>query len=112
MGRKLPWLPLSFLSCFLSSSCLVRHVFVCRRFGVLIGIASTAFALGVVFYFVGQFYIRSALAARQQVAISRSPLFTTLGDTAAGAVTIRAFQKQGDFESTFRHQTDVYNKVG
>jgi hypothetical protein len=69
-------------------------------------------ALGIIFYLVGRLYIRSALAARKQVAVSRSPLFTTLSDTATGAVTIRAFRRQRDFQGAFRHQTDVYNKVG
>jgi hypothetical protein len=43
--------------------------------------------------------------------MSRSPMFTTLGDTASGAVTIRAFRRQRDFQTAFRRQTDVFNKV-
>ena len=46
------------------------------------------------FVFVGRLYVKNALAARQQVSVSRSPLLATLGDVSAGAVSVRAFGRQ------------------
>lgn len=53
-----------------------------------------AVVLSIGFYLVGQLYVRNALVARKHVATARSPMLTTLGDTAAGIVTIRAFRRQ------------------
>jgi ABC-type multidrug transport system fused ATPase/permease subunit len=54
----------------------------------------------------------NALAARKQVAEARSPLFSILGDTTSGVVTIRAFKRARHFASTYLAQTDRYNQVG
>ncbi|KAL8286584.1 hypothetical protein RQP46_004601 [Phenoliferia psychrophenolica] len=70
-----------------------------------------ALLVGVLFFGIGRLYIRNALAARKHVAGARSPLFSTLGDSAAGVVTIRAFGRQRDFTARFIAQTDNYNKM-
>lgn len=51
------------------------------------------------------------MAARKQVAEARSPLFSTLGDTTSGVVTIRAFKREKHFATTYLAQTDRYNQV-
>lgn len=70
-----------------------------------------AAVIAAVFTFIGRLYIRNALAARKQVAEARSPLFSTLGDTSSGVVTIRAFRRTNHFASTYIKQTDRYNQV-
>ncbi|GAA5902469.1 hypothetical protein JCM6882_002761 [Rhodosporidiobolus microsporus] len=70
-----------------------------------------AATISVVFFGLGNLYIRNALAARKEVANSRSPLFSTLGDTTSGVVTIRAFGREEAFAARYKQQTDVYNKA-
>lgn len=50
------------------------------------------------------------MTARKHVASARSPLFSCLGDTTSGAVTIRAWYRQRDFADRYRKQTDTYNQ--
>ncbi|GAA5966329.1 hypothetical protein JCM21900_003097 [Sporobolomyces salmonicolor] len=64
-----------------------------------------------IFFFIGRLYVRNALAARKEVASARSPLFSTLGDTTSGVVTIRAFGREEHFISRYKMQTDRYNQV-
>ncbi|GAA94481.1 uncharacterized protein L969DRAFT_83963 [Mixia osmundae IAM 14324] len=67
--------------------------------------------IAIAFFFVGQLYIRNALATRKRVAVSRSPLFNTLGNAVRGVMTIRAFGRQQDFVSAFREANDDYNRA-
>ncbi|GAA5833694.1 hypothetical protein JCM11251_003207 [Rhodosporidiobolus azoricus] len=67
--------------------------------------------ISVIFFAIGNLYIRNALAARKEVANSRSPLFSTLGDTTQGVVTIRAFGREQAFAARYVEQTDLYNKA-
>ncbi|GAA5896044.1 hypothetical protein JCM5296_006227 [Sporobolomyces johnsonii] len=64
-----------------------------------------------IFFFIGRLYVRNALAARREVSSSRSPLFSTLGDTTSGVVTIRAFGREEHFISRYKMQTDRYNQA-
>ncbi|GAA5868025.1 hypothetical protein JCM8547_000783 [Rhodosporidiobolus lusitaniae] len=64
-----------------------------------------------IFFCVGNLYIRNALAARKEVANSRSPLFSTLGDTTSGVTTIRAYGREEAFAERYKKQTDAYNKA-
>ncbi|GAA6039810.1 hypothetical protein JCM8097_004230 [Rhodosporidiobolus ruineniae] len=70
-----------------------------------------ASVIAAVFYLIGNLYIRNALAARKEVANSRSPLFSTLGDTTSGVTTIRAFGREEAFAARYKNQTDKYNKA-
>ncbi|KAK4054059.1 hypothetical protein OIO90_003704 [Microbotryomycetes sp. JL221] len=63
------------------------------------------------FFFIGKVYVRNALAARKQVAAARSPLFSTLGDTTSGVVTIRAFDRTRTFAQGYLEKTDRYNQM-
>jgi ABC-type multidrug transport system fused ATPase/permease subunit len=65
----------------------------------------------LVFFLIANLYIRSALAARKQVSSSRSPLFSTLGDTTSGVVTIRAFGREQAFAERYKLETDRYNQA-
>ncbi|KAM0789886.1 hypothetical protein ACM66B_006730 [Microbotryomycetes sp. NB124-2] len=65
----------------------------------------------LVFFFIGKVYVRNALAARKQVAAARSPLFSTLGDTTSGVVTIRAFERSRTFAQAYLAHTDRYNQM-
>ncbi|KAK4046142.1 hypothetical protein OIV83_006313 [Microbotryomycetes sp. JL201] len=65
----------------------------------------------LVFFFIGKVYVRNALAARKQVAAARSPLFSTLGDTTSGVVTIRAFERTRTFARAYLAHTDRYNQM-
>ncbi|GAA5982978.1 hypothetical protein JCM11641_006904 [Rhodosporidiobolus odoratus] len=67
--------------------------------------------IALIFFFLGNLYIRNALAARKAVSNSRSPLFSTLGDTTGGIVTIRAFKREEAFMERYKQQTDEYNKA-
>ncbi|BGP20499.1 hypothetical protein JCM10213_007656 [Rhodosporidiobolus nylandii] len=70
-----------------------------------------ATVIAFIFFCVGNLYIRNALAARKEVASSRSPLFSTLGDTTSGVTTIRAFGREEAFTARYKRQTDTYNKA-
>ncbi|GAA6017471.1 hypothetical protein JCM10207_008238 [Rhodosporidiobolus poonsookiae] len=70
-----------------------------------------AAVIALIFFFIGNLYVRNALAARKEVANSRSPLFSTLGDTTSGVTTIRAFARQEHFAARYKTQTDEYNKA-
>lgn len=90
----------------------VQVLFVAIAISVILPIFLLPAALiAAVFTFLGRLYIRSALAARKQVAEARSPLFSTLGDTTSGVTTIRAFRREKHFAQTYLAQTDRYNQV-
>ncbi|BGP58401.1 hypothetical protein JCM8202_001904 [Rhodotorula sphaerocarpa] len=70
-----------------------------------------AIVISLAFAGLGRLYLRNALAARKEVAAARSPLFSTLGDSTSGVVTIRAFGRSNAFASRYKRQTDNYNKM-
>ncbi|RUP39018.1 ATP-binding cassette sub-family C member 1 [Jimgerdemannia flammicorona] len=64
----------------------------------------------VLFYFVGRAYIRTNLALRRIVSISRSPIYTFFGDSVIGLVTIRAFAANNRFYDKILKLTDGLNR--
>lgn len=64
-----------------------------------------AVVIGLAFYGIGRLYLFNALATRKHVAAARSPLFSTLSDTASGIVVIRAYGAQRRFIDRYLRQT-------
>ncbi|GAM24551.1 hypothetical protein SAMD00019534_077260 [Acytostelium subglobosum LB1] len=63
--------------------------------------------LGVLYYFVQQIYRSSSRELKRMESISRSPIFSTFGESYNGLVTIRSFKQQTRFYNQLIEQLDV-----
>lgn len=92
--------------------CLVMTLAV----AILVSVITPAFIIPaaivtVIFLCIGQLFITCSLSLRRLVSTHRSPIYSLVGDSINGVVTIRAFRKQQQFVRENWRRLDAFNRV-
>ena len=70
-----------------------------------------AFLLGVVFFLMRSFYMKSSRAVKRSEGIARSPIFSLVGTSLEGLSTLRAFNMELKLTRLFDRQQDVHSSA-
>jgi len=70
-----------------------------------------AFLLGVVFFLMRSFYMKSSRAVKRSEGIARSPIFSLVGTSLEGLSTLRAFKMELKLTRLFDRQQDVHSSA-
>lgn len=97
MARHYHWVFLYILS-ILGSICLVAYAFPY--------LAILFIPMGCAYCIIGAFYGRTSRQTRRINSIMRSFVYSAFGEQLSGLLTIRAFQRQGDFANIFSAAID------
>ncbi|XP_067646383.1 probable multidrug resistance-associated protein lethal(2)03659 [Eurosta solidaginis] len=89
-----------FLSCFGS----VMLISVVNPWNLLM-----ALILGIIFYYIREFYIKTSRDVKRLEAITRSPIYSHLGASLNGLSTIRAFGAQKILTAEFDNYQDLHS---
>ncbi|CAL8127054.1 unnamed protein product [Orchesella dallaii] len=65
--------------------------------------------LGVIFYFIRKFYLKTARSVKRLEGVARSPVFSHLSTSLYGLTTIRAMKVEQQFEKQFDAHQDLHS---
>ena len=68
------------------------------------------FFITIIYFAIGQFYLRSSRDLKRLESIQRSPLYQQFGETISGIVTIRAYGDERRFVRDNQSRVDTYNR--
>ena len=68
------------------------------------------FFITIIYFAIGQFYLRSSRDLKRLESVQRSPLYQQFGETLSGIVTIRAYGDERRFIRDNQHRVDTHNR--
>ncbi len=74
------------------------------------GFLVAAVFIAAIYWFLGNFYLRSSRDLKRLESVQRSPLFQQFGETLTGITTIRAYGDEKRFIRDNIHRVDTYNR--
>lgn len=74
------------------------------------GFLIAGFFITVIYFAIGQFYLRSSRDLKRLESVQRSPLYQQFGETLSGIVTIRAYGDERRFARDNQSLVDTYNR--
>ena len=74
------------------------------------GFLIAGFFITIIYFAIGQFYLRSSRDLKRLESVQRSPLYQQFGETLSGIVTIRAYGDERRFIRDNQNRVDTYNR--
>ena len=74
------------------------------------GFLIAGFFIAIIYFAIGQFYLRSSRDLKRLESVQRSPLYQQFGETLSGIVTIRAYGDQRRFIRDNQTRVDTHNR--
>ena len=74
------------------------------------GFLIAGFFITIIYFAIGQFYLRSSRDLKRLESVQRSPLYQQFGETLSGIVTIRAYGDERRFMRDNQSRVDTYNR--
>lgn len=74
------------------------------------GFLVAAFFITLIYFAIGQFYLRSSRDLKRLESVQRSPLYQQFGETLSGIVTIRAYGDERRFIRDNQNRVDTHNR--
>jgi len=94
-----------FLGCLFSLVTIVILISVITPTFLIAG-----FFITIIYFAIGQFYLRSSRDLKRLESVQRSPLFQQFGETLSGIVTIRAYGDEKRFIRDNQSRVDTHNR--
>lgn len=74
------------------------------------GFLIAGFFITIIYFAIGQFYLRSSRDLKRLESVQRSPLYQQFGETLSGIVTIRAYGDERRFIRDNQNRVDTHNR--
>ena len=74
------------------------------------GFLIAGFFITIIYFAIGQFYLRSSRDLKRLESVQRSPLYQQFGETLSGIVTIRAYGDERRFVRDNQSRVDTHNR--
>ncbi|KAF6241708.1 hypothetical protein HO173_000419 [Letharia columbiana] len=74
------------------------------------GFLIAGFFITIIYFAIGQFYLRSSRDLKRLESVQRSPLYQQFGETLSGIVTIRAYGEERRFIRDNQTRVDTHNR--
>lgn len=74
------------------------------------GFLIAGFFITIIYFAIGQFYLRSSRDLKRLESVQRSPLYQQFGETLSGIVTIRAYRDERRFIRDNQTRVDTHNR--